>query len=148
MKLLLIIDKPYHNELKDYLISLKGINDVKISNDNYLEVNINYDNKIIDDKIILKEIYLFLDIYNINKEIPSLLGFNKYKDNVSKYETTIKDACCEYCLMGFIEDLYEKDGIISVKTNYHINLWNIKINISYDNSIISKEEIDKLIQEY
>ena len=54
MKLLLIIDKPYHNELKDYLISLKGINDVKISNDNYLEVNINYDNKIIDDKIILK----------------------------------------------------------------------------------------------
>ena len=45
MKLLLIIDKPYHNELKDYLISLKGINDVKISNDNYLEVNINYDNK-------------------------------------------------------------------------------------------------------
>lgn len=77
MKLLLIIDKPYHNELKDYLISLKGINDVKINNDNYLEVNINYDNKIIDDKIILKEIYLFLDIYNINKEIPSLLGFNK-----------------------------------------------------------------------
>lgn len=74
MKLLLIIDKPYHNELKDYLISLKGINDVKINNDNYLEVNINYDNKIIDDKIILKEIYLFLDIYNINKEIPSLLG--------------------------------------------------------------------------
>ena len=60
MKLLLIIDKPYHNELKDYLISLKGINDVKINNDNYLEVNINYDNKIIDDKIILKEIYLFL----------------------------------------------------------------------------------------
>lgn len=148
MKLLLIIDKPYHNELKDYLISLKGINDVKINNDNYLEVNINYDNKIIDDKIILKEIYLFLDIYNINKEIPSLLGFNKYKDNVTKYETTIKDACCEYCLIRFIEDLYEKDGIISVKTNYHIDLWNIKINISYDNSIISKEEIDKLIQEY
>lgn len=57
MKLLLIIDKPYHNELKDYLISLKGINDVKINNDNYLEVNINYDDKIIDDKIILKEIY-------------------------------------------------------------------------------------------
>lgn len=111
-------------------------------------MNINYDNKIIDDKIILKEIYLFLDIYNINKEIPSLLGFNKYKDNVTKYEATIKDACCEYCLMGFIEDLYEKDGIISVKTNYHIDLWNIKINISYDNSIISKEEIDKLIQEY
>ena len=50
--------------------------------------------------------------------------------------------------MGFIEDLYEKDGIVSVKTNYHIDLWNIKINISYDNSIISKEEIDKLIQEY
>lgn len=65
MKLLLIIDKPYHNELKDYLISLKGINDVKINNDNYLEVNINYDDKIIDDKIILKEIYLFLDIYII-----------------------------------------------------------------------------------
>ena len=57
MKLLLIIDKPYHNELKDYLISLKGINDVKINNDNYLEVNINYDDKIIDDKIILKEIH-------------------------------------------------------------------------------------------
>ena len=56
MKLLLIIDKPYHNELKDYLISLKGINDVKINNDNYLEVNINYDNKIIDDKIILDNI--------------------------------------------------------------------------------------------
>lgn len=111
-------------------------------------MNINYDNKIIDDKIILKEIYLFLDIHNINKEIPSLLGFNKYKDNVTKYETTIKDACYEYCLMGVIEDLYEKDGIISFKTNYHIDLWNIKINIFYDNSIISKEEIDKLIQEY
>ena len=148
MKLLLIIDKPFHKELKDYLMSLKGINDVKIDNDNYLEVNINYDDKIIDDKIILKEIYLFLDTYNINKEIPSLLGFNKCKDNVAKYETTIKDACCEYCLMGFIVDLYEKDGIISVKTNYHIDLWNIKINISYDNSIISKEKIDKLIQEY
>ena len=84
MKLLLIIDKPYHNELKDYLISLKGINDVKINNDNYLEVNIDYNDKIIDNKIILKEIYLFLDIYNINKEIPSLLGFNKYKDKDRK----------------------------------------------------------------
>lgn len=143
MKLLLIIDKPFHKELKDYLMSLKGINDIKIDNDKFLEVNINY-----DDKIILKEIYLFLDIYNINKDIPSLLGFNKYKDNITKYETTIKDACCEYCLMGFIEDLYEKDGIISVKTNYHIDLWNIKINILYDNNIISKEKIDKLIQEY
>ena len=56
MKLLLIIDKPYHNELKDYLMSLKGINDVKIDDDKFLEVNINYDDKIIDDKIILKEI--------------------------------------------------------------------------------------------
>ncbi|UKI57904.1 MAG: hypothetical protein L6V81_11735 [Clostridium sp.] len=91
-------------------------------------------------KLFLKRnILIFLDIYNINKEIPSLLGFNKYKDNVTKYETTIKDACCEYCLMGFIEDLYEKKMELYQLRQIIILIYGIlKINISYDNSIISK----------
>ena len=55
-------------------MSLKGILDVEIKNDEQLDIYLKYDSSLITSKIIKIEITLFLNI----TKIPSLLSFNKY----------------------------------------------------------------------
>jgi len=114
----------YDKELSSYLLSQKGIT----------KCDIDYDSKIISAKIIKQFIYLYLSI-----KIPTILSFEK--KNISNYVShtiTIKDLCCEYCLMGTIEDLFETDGILSAKSNYDFNnKFNVKIDVSYDKKILS-----------
>lgn len=129
-----------YDELIDYLKSINGIENVEISND----ITIYYDN--ISLKVIIKEIYLFLNILNI----PSILSFDKHlNNNLKEYKIVIKNLCCEHCLMSDIEYLLYINGINSAYSDYDFkDKNNVVIYITYDSSIISKEELDKLNKEF
>lgn len=145
-KLILILDHPNHKELKNYLLSLNGIKSIRITNVNFLRINITYDDNIIDDEIIKKEIYLFLDLKD---NIPYMIGFDKCYSDSLDYKYILKDICCEYCFEGFIEELYNIKGITSISNNFDgIKLNNIKINIGYDKNILSLDNIKEIIYEF
>lgn len=129
-----------YDELIDYLKSINGIENVEISND----ITIYYDN--ISLKVIIKEIYLFLNILNI----PSILSFDKHlNNNLKEYKIVIKNLCCEHCLMSDIEYLLYINGINSAYSDYDFDDKDeVEIYITYDSSIISKEELDKLNKEF
>lgn len=129
-----------YDELIDYLKSINGIENVEISND----ITIYYDN--ISLKVIIKEIYLFLNILNI----PSILSFDKHlNNNLKEYKIVIKNLCCEHCLMSDIEYLLYINGINSAYSNYDFDDKDeVEIYITYDSSIISKEDLDKLSEEF
>ena len=129
-----------YDELIDYLKSINGIENVEISND----ITIYYDN--ISLKVIIKEIYLFLNILNI----PSILSFDKHlNNNLKEYKIVIKNLCCEHCLMSDIEYLLYINGINSAYSDYDFDDKDeVEIYITYDSSIISKEELDKLSEEF
>ena len=129
-----------YNELLDYLKSINGIENIEISDD----ITIYYDN--ISLKVIVKEIYLFLNILNI----PSILSFDKHlNNNLKEYKIVIKDLCCEHCLMSDIEYLLYINGINSAYSDYDFDDKDeVEIYITYDSSIISKEELDKLSEEF
>ena len=123
-----------YDELIDYLKSINGIENVEISND----ITIYYDN--ISLKVIIKEIYLFLNILNI----PSILSFDKHlNNNLKEYKIVIKNLCCEHCLMSDIEYLLYINGINSAYSNYDFDDKDeVEIYITYDSSIISKDKLD------
>ncbi len=129
-----------YDELIDYLKSINGIENVEISND----ITIYYDN--ISLKVIIKEIYLFLNILNI----PSILSFDKHlNNNLKEYKIVINNLCCEHCLMSDIEYLLYINGINSAYSDYDFDDKDeVEIYITYDSSIISKEELDKLSEEF
>ncbi len=148
-ELTIVIDNWGHKELKEYLMSLKGILDVEIKNDEQLDIYLKYDSSLITSKIIKMEITLFLNI----TKIPSLLSFNKYpKFETSNYTITRDDLCCEYCYKGAIDDLFEIEGIEMAKGNFnedylfkkYENREKIIINIKYDPNLISTEEMKQI----
>lgn len=137
-KLTLIIDNWGHKELLEYLMSLDGILDVKISNEKYLKINVKYDPKLLNSLMIRMEIFFFLDIL----KIPSLIGFDKhFSGDTLKYSIIKKDICCEYCLKGAIDDLFIINGIEKVMVNYDENDYvegkDIIININFNPQVIS-----------
>lgn len=148
-ELTIVIDNWGHKELKEYLMSLKGILDVEIKNDEQLDIYLKYDSSLITSKIIKMEITLFLNI----TKIPSLLSFNKHpKFETSNYTITRDDLCCEYCYKGAIDDLFEIEGIEMVKGNFNEDYLfkkyedreKIIINIKYDPNLISNEEMKQI----
>ncbi len=141
----IVIDNWGHKELKEYLMSLKGILDVEIKNDKLLDVYLKYDSSLITPKIIIMEITLFLDI----TKIPTILSFDKHpKFKTANYMITRDDICCEYCYKGAIEDLFEIEGIETVKSNYNEddfkNHQKIIINIKYNPNLISIDEMKQI----
>ncbi len=72
-ELTIVIDNWGHKELKEYLMSLKGVLDVEVKNDEQLEIYLKYDSSLITPKIVKMEITLFLNIV----KIPSILSFDK-----------------------------------------------------------------------
>ncbi len=107
-ELTIVIDNWGHKELKEYLMSLKGILDVEIKNDEQLDIYLKYDSSLITSKIIKMEITLFLNI----TKIPSLLSFNKHPNfETSNYTITRDDLCCEYCYKGEICSNYSNFDI-------------------------------------
>ena len=146
-KLSLKIDNSYYmnDGLIEYLSMLKGVNLVKIDIANE-EIYIEYDSKIISLKLLKMEIFLYL---NIGTE-PSIITFNKYPiNNTIKTTIIIKDLCCEYCLKGMIEELFEIDGIESANTNYdYSDKSDVYIFITYNPNKIDKKKIDELEKEF
>lgn len=138
MKVMLddIIDK----ELKTYLLTQDGVEKVEmIDNEDYLEINVDFNNKI-NPNIIMNYIYLFQE-----NKLPIMVEFNKEiieNKKILKYK--IDDLCCEHCYKNFIQALFDNKFINSVKSNYKFDkpLYNIEFIIEYDNTY---EEI-KLIE--
>ena len=143
MELTLKYDCLIDKEIKDYLLKINGIEDIKINLDTG-EIYIKYNN--ISIKLILMEVELFLDVV----KFPSLIGFDKHsKNKLLDYEMIINDLCCEYCLKTNIDILFETDGIESVRTDFdYINNKDVKIFIKYDNNKIDIESIKKLESEF
>ena len=143
MELTLKYDCLIDKEIKDYLLKINGIEDIKINLDTG-EIYIKYNN--ISIKLILMEVELFLDVV----KFPSLIGFDKHsKNKLLDYEMVINDLCCEYCLKTNIDILFETDGIESVRTDFdYINKKDVKIFIKYDNNKIDIESIKKLESEF
>lgn len=143
MELTLKYDCLIDKEIKDYLLKINGIEDIKINLDTG-EIYIKYNN--ISIKLIFMEVELFLDVV----KLPSLIGFNKHsKNKLLDYEMVINDLCCEYCLKINIDILFETEGIESVGTDFdYINNKDVKIFIKYDNNKIDIESIKKLESEF
>ena len=145
-ELTLVFDCFGHKELKQYLNSLNGVLEVIIKNEDNLEIYIRYDSKLITFRMLKSEIFLFLDI----SKVPSMIAFNKHSNaKTSKYIISNQDIyCCEYCLKGLVDDLFEIDGIEKVESNYFVNnncnLIDNIIEISYNPNVISEDEIKTL----
>lgn len=131
--------------LINYLEKLDGVKAVKINNVEN-EVYVEYNSNIISPKVLSKETLLYLDLI----EIPSIIAFNKHsKCDAKKDNIVIKDLCCEYCLKGMIEDLFEIDGIISAYSDFdYKNKSNVSISITYDENKIDKEKIKELEKQF
>ena len=71
-KITFVIDEWLKKDLKEYLLSLKGVLDVNIDFENN-KIDIQYDEKIINNYMIKGEINLFL-----NRQYPSIIRFDKY----------------------------------------------------------------------
>lgn len=126
----LILDDVLDLELKEYLLSQDGINDVKIDiNDFASEINIKYDNRI-TPFIIVKHIELFQ-----KKEYPIMLGFDKEQNaNFKVLKYVVDDMCCEYCYKGLMQHLFKNKKIKSVKSNFDLynSPFDIELTIEYD----------------
>lgn len=149
-RLTLIIENWGHKELESYLKSLNGINDVKIKNEDKLEIYIEYDSNIINWKIIKMEIFFFLNIL----KMPSLISFDKYSDvDLYEYKIIRNDICCEYCFRAAIDDLFEIEGIEKVESNFDEEGYykqdcdsrdNVIINVFFNPNILSIEDIKQI----
>lgn len=146
-ELTIVIDSWGHKELKDYLMSLNGILDVKIQKEEQLDVYLKYNSDLISPKIIKMEILLFLNL----TKTPCMLAFDKYpKFKTSHYIITKDSFCCEYCFKGAIEELFEMDGIEKVQSNFDEDyLLNkseekITIKIEYNPELINKEQMKQI----
>ena len=145
-KITLIIDHCGHEELENYLTSLKGILSIMIQKKEKLEIYIKYNPNIITPKIIKIEILLFLNIINT----PSILAFDKHSSiNTNEYKIIIDNLCCEYCFKGAIDDLLEIEGIEKIESNFSEELYynrenKIIINIKYNPNLLSFEDMKQI----
>lgn len=142
-ELTIVIDSFKHKELEEYLLSLEGISDVIIKNENNLEIYVKYEPSLITSKIIKFEILLFLDIYKFS----SILAFDKHPSiKTLNYKMISYGICCEECLKNAIEELFEIEGIENVQTDFNNINYNqdVIIDISYNPDLISIQNIKQI----
>ena len=80
---------------------------------------------------------------------PNVLYISPEGQNIKKEQIVIKDMCCEYCIKGTIEDLFDTNGIVSAYTNYDPlvdSFYDITFYITYDDTIITREEINNILE--
>lgn len=128
-------------ELNKYLSSLNGVLFSKVDMEKN-EIYVEYDSSIISIKILKMEIILYLNI----KNTPSIVSFDKhFGNNIKKDIIIVDDLCCEYCLKGMIEDLFEYDAIKSAYTDFnYVDKKNVNIFITYDDKILKLDELNKI----
>ncbi len=130
-----------NNELKNYLLSVKGVNELNIKEDDNTIIDINYDSNVINNYMLKSEILLFLNMFNKTSVIVS---FDKYLTKTKKYQMIIKNLCCEYCLLNMIEELFELNGIVSASSNFDDDKKDVYIYIEYDKNKINDKVLQKL----
>ena len=134
-----------NKDLVNYLLSLQGVTNANLNIDNNV-ISVEYDSSIISLKVLKTEILLYLDIV----KIPSIISFDKHsKNNIKKDVIVIKDLCCEYCLKGMIDDLFNIDGIESAYSDFdYVNKYNLNIFITYNEKLINKKKILELEDQF
>lgn len=140
-ELTILIDYGANEKLQSYLLSLTGVLEVSIDDMKETEIYIKY-NSLTMPKIIKMEIELFLELL----KVPSTIGLDKHsQDKLSIYTICRKNVCCEYCLKGAIDDLFNVQGTEKVDCNFFCDvLGNTKINAYYSDSIIINDEIKRI----
>ena len=128
-------------EFNIYMLNFNGIEEVNVDQGT-LDIYIKYDENKISINRIKLETMLFLGL----NTIPYLLAFDKhYKEHLEDDVVIINNLCCEYCLKGMIEELLMTEGISKASSDYdYMNNKNVKIYISYDKRIITKEQLNEL----
>lgn len=146
-KLTLVLNCRMEKELKDYLLSLDGVKNVKIDSKIYWNIDVEYDEKKINLQVLKCEIFAFLDIMRL----PSLINFDKHsKNRCKKHKIVIIHLCCEFCYSSFIDELFMTEGIESAfaESDDIDNRENVGIEITYDETKIDKDLIDKLEKDF
>lgn len=133
-----------HDELEEYLLSLKGVERVKVENEKNVIVDIEYNPNLTDYKILKMEVMYFLNAL----KIPPVVSFDKHNPNAREYTLNIKDVDCDFCFMGMMQDIFETDGIESASSDFDGDSYssgeNTKVKISYDPKVITEEKIKEL----
>lgn len=128
-------------EFNLYMKNFNGVEESKYDNDS-LDIYIKYDESKISLNRIKLEVLFFLGL----NTTPSILAFDKHsKDKLSNTYITIEYLCCEYCFCGMIEELLFVNGVEKVDSDFdYINKKNVRINVWYDERIITEEKIKEL----
>ena len=139
-----------YKELITYIKSLNGVRDVNITEDTIITVNVKYEEKLINDKIIFLELEAFLNL----QKYPVLYGFDRHSKEKLVYKKQKANICCEFCFGNIIYTLFEKNGVEKVESDYYDICYNkgktddeYTINIYYNPKIISETEYQELIKE-
>lgn len=137
-----------YSELFDYLYSLNGVEEVTITCEDLLTIDTKYNEKLINDEIIKLEILSFLELNNS----PCIYGFDRHSKNDLILIKKDYQICCDYCFGNIIYNLIETKGIEKVESDFFKKHWksndtNYFVNIYYDPKLISKKELDELMEE-
>ncbi len=133
-----------HQELQSYLLSLEGIQEVSIENNETIKIEVTYEPSLISAYRIRLEIYLFL---NHIKGPSVLLAFDKhFEGKLACDRLEIKNLCCEYCYMSGIDTLFEKKGIEKAEGNYDPQKddRDVFIDIFYNPEVLTLEDIKQI----
>ena len=135
-----------HNELEDYILSLNGVEEVSIDNQEYLDINIAYNKDVISNYILYMEINLFLDY-----KTPYLYSFDKFSDSnlkVYEYKFSKEEDLIEYEYFYIIDWLFNNKGVEKVESDYDFSsIPETKIKIYYNDSVISLNKIKEVFYE-
>lgn len=139
----ILLDDILDDEIKEYLLSQNGINSVKLKKKDFkTEVSIECDDNI-SHLIIMK----YIDLFQQNK-YPTILEFNKaFKNKTKKLKYVVKDMCCEYCYKSLVMNLFEKEFINSVKSNFDFYkpAFNVELEVEYIN--YTEDELIQIIKD-
>lgn len=130
-----------YEELNEYLSSLNGVLFSKVDIEKK-EIFIEYDSVVISLRVLKMQIILYLNLYNT----PSIISFDKhYEKDIKEDVIIIENLCCEYCLKGMIEELFEYDAIKSAYTDFnYVDRKNVNIFITYDDKVLKLDELNKI----
>lgn len=146
-KVELMNDEFVDEEVVDYLKSVDGILDVESHVNEKIKgkpftMLIHYDESKTGLKVIAAEYIIYMNYFLI-KSFNKFLG-KKLKEKV----IVIKEACCPYCLSGYMEKLYFNDNISYVESlpDNDITYLDFKIKVGYYDLDIEKleKELNKI----
>lgn len=143
-KITFVIDVWLKNDLKEYLLSLKGVLNANVDFEND-KIDVQYDEKIINSYMLKEETNLFL-----NRQYPSIIRFDKYCKNTKQLDVA-SDICCENCYLNLIDELYDIDGISKVSSDFEFVSsphWDTNFSIEYDEKKIDEKKIISIIGKY